>query len=59
MKKKAEKKTSLFPFPPLKMPIMPPDGIVVDPMGSYTGRPVWEDDVPVEDMMPVQDADDL
>lgn len=30
-----------------------PEKIITDPMGSYTGRPVFDDE------RPVQDADDL
>ena len=37
----------------LRGDIWTPDPIITDPMGSYTGRPLDRDDIPV------QDADDL
>ena len=40
-------------IPPLGMPIAPQGRIVSDPLGSYTGRPIDLDEIPV------QDADDL
>jgi hypothetical protein len=39
---------------------VPRGSIVVDPLGSYTGRPWNEEGIPEEMLeMPVQDADDL
>ena len=57
MEKKVVKKTK--PLPSMELPGMPPDRIVADLMGSYTGLPLWRDGIPSEDMVPVQDADDL
>ena len=40
-------------YPPLGMPLNPLGPVVVDPLGSYTGRPMDPEE------QPVQDADDL
>ncbi len=43
-----------IPFPPpQEMPLNPMGLFPFDPMGSYTGRPMFPDEEPV------QDADDL
>ena len=55
LKKKQETKlTPLIPaYPPWNLPYDPLGGVVVDPLGSYTGRPINDGE------LPVQDADDL
>lgn len=49
------KKNSKFPnsHPVLQDPFNPKSIIITDPLGSYTGRPLDGEEVPV------QDADDL
>ena len=60
MKKKDEKNDIPYQVPPLELFAMPRGSIVLDPLGSYTGRPWNEDGIPEEMLeMPVQDADDL
>jgi len=53
MKKKNSDEFIMPDYPPMGMPLNPLGPVVLDPMGSYTGRPIekWE--------LPVQDADDL
>lgn len=55
LKKKQETKiTPLIPsYPPWDLPYDPLGGVVVDPLGSYTGLPINSGE------LPVQDADDL
>lgn len=60
MKKKDEKTDTPYQIPLLGVPVGPHGGIIVDPLGSYTGRPWNEESIPEEMLeMPVQDADDL
>ena len=60
MEKKEKGKHTPFQIPALGLPVEPSGSIVVDPLGSYTGRPFWEDGIPEEMLeQPVQDADDL
>ena len=59
LRKEKEDKIGALQLPPLGMPIAPLGGIMTDPLGSYTGRPYYEDPIPEEDVLPVQDADDL
>ena len=40
-------------YPPWNLPYDPLGGVVVDPLGSYTGRPIHDGE------LPIQDADDL
>ena len=55
MRKKQEtKNTPLIPsYPPWNLPYDPLGGVVVDPLGSYTGIPIQDGE------LPIQDADDL
>lgn len=60
MEKKEKDKQIPVQVPSLELFAVPRGSIVVDPLGSYTGRPFWEDGIPEEMLeQPVQDADDL
>ena len=53
-KKQETENTPLIPsYPPWNLPYDPLGGVVVDPLGSYTGLPVDSGE------LPIQDADDL
>ena len=48
MEKKEKDKQMPAQVPPLELFAVPRGSIVVDPLGSYTGRPFWEDGIPEE-----------
>jgi len=53
-KKKKDKDSFAVPsYPPLGTPLNPLGVVITDPFGSYTGRSLIGDEIPV------QDADDL
>ena len=56
---KKDDKIAALQFPPLGLMNVPYGGIIGDPLGSYTGVPVYEDGIAKADALPVQDADDL
>ena len=57
--KKKEDKIGALQLPPLGLMHVPYGGIIGDPLGSYTGVPVFDEEITGEDTIPVQDADDL
>ena len=59
MREKKEDKIASLQMPPLGLMNVPFGGIIGDPLGSYTGIPIFDEEIPEEDAIPVQDADDL